>query len=135
MGNKYEKVQEILDNYKSELSGADEDWTPKVQRAISYIHKHLFDSRLTVGWMMKQCRINGHNFSSRFKYYLGRTPKRYILHHRIEAAKQLMANPKLQDVSVSAVAFELGFSSAAVFSNAFKKLAGKSPSIWRKNNG
>lgn len=144
MGSIHERVQEILDNFKAQLSDLDPDlssealtqekWPTNIQRAVSCIHKHLFKPKLTVGWMKEQCHISGNNFSGKFKYYLGKTPKQYILHHRIEAAKQLLGNPKLQGVSISMTAYELGFSSAASFSRLFKRRIGITPSRWREKN-
>ncbi|MDZ7715098.1 MAG: AraC family transcriptional regulator [Balneolaceae bacterium] len=106
-----------------------------VRRALVFIINHLFAPKLTVGWMKQQCRINGNNFSGKFKYHLDQTPKQYILFHRMEVAKQLLSKVDLADVPISAIAFELGFSSAAVFSNAFKSRMGESPSRWRKRGG
>lgn len=132
--NRYKRVVQIKENYKNGLLEPDLAWPPEVQRAMSCIHSYLFDPRLTVGWMREQCGINGHNFSSRFGYYTGKMPKQYILYHRTVVVKQLLSELNSRAVSISGISYELGYAEPAAFTNAFKRMAGASPSVWRKRN-
>lgn len=64
------------------------------------------------------------SFCEHFKDYFGVAPHRYILDRRISHAKQLL-NDGAQ--TLTHLAYELGFSSAAHFSTAFKNATGLSP--------
>jgi len=101
-----------------------------IERAAKVMHQNLFHPKLTVGWLREQCRLNGNSFSARFKHYTGQHPKRYILHHRIEAGKLLLTKT---NVSITAISLALGFSSHAAFSKAFKRKTEHTPSQWREN--
>lgn len=63
-------------------------------------------------------------FCERFKDYFGVAPHQYVLERRIERAKMMIGT----DVrSMTDLAYELGFSSAAHFSTAFKNATGMPP--------
>jgi len=66
-----------------------------------------------------------------FRECLGITVFEYVRHERMRMAKRLLAQTSL---TVAAIAGEMGFSSAANFSTAFREHAGISPSIFRKNS-
>lgn len=55
----------------------------------------------------------------------------YLMHTRVAAAKELLAN---SNEPISSIAFELGFSYQGNFSAMFKCETGKSPNEWRKSN-
>lgn len=105
-----------------------------VQQAVSCIHEYLYDRRLTVSWMKEQCRLNGKNFASKFKHYVGETPQKYWLYHRIEVAKILLKDEALAGVSISDIAFEVGFNSPQAFSTTFKKYTDCSPKAFRDSD-
>ncbi|HSH53074.1 MAG TPA: AraC family transcriptional regulator, partial [Bacteroidales bacterium] len=121
--------------YRSRLPGPAPDWDRQVRRALNCIHGYLFREKLTVSWMREECRINGHNFASRFRHYVGMSPKEYIDYHRIEAAKLLLAKEEFVNMRVAAISYELGFLTPSAFSRLFKRKTGLSPSRWRKDRG
>ena len=51
---------------------------------------------------------------------------------RIAAAKAALSDPNQAGVSVSAIAFELGFASLGPFNRAFKRETGLTPTQWRR---
>lgn len=63
-----------------------------------------------------------------FAMETGWPPHRYVLHRRVERAKQLMATPEL---SLSHVALAVGFKSPAQFSRVFHQYAGMAPRTYR----
>lgn len=129
-GNQGE-IQELLEDYRSELMEPDSDWPPKIRRVINCIHNHQFDRRLTVKWLKNQCHINGNNLAGKFRYYVGTTPKQYWLNHRVEAAKQILKNESLIDTPIIDIALSVGFRSHSAFSMTFKNYEGISPSKFR----
>jgi AraC-like DNA-binding protein len=56
------------------------------------------------------------------------TPHQYLIHKRVEKAKQLLAQNEL---SVTEICFAVGFESLGSFSTLFHKTVGWSPSIYR----
>lgn len=64
-----------------------------------------------------------------FAVETGCPPHRYVLHRRVERAKQLMATPEL---SLGRVALAVGFKRPALFSRVFRRYAGMSPRAYRR---
>jgi AraC-like DNA-binding protein len=56
----------------------------------------------------------------------------YVNAHRIAAAKTRLADPREARVSISTIAYDIGFASLGPFNRAFKEEAGVSPSEWRR---
>ena len=56
----------------------------------------------------------------------------YVNAHRITAAKTRLADPGEARVSISTIAYDIGFASLGPFNRAFKEEAGVSPSEWRR---
>ena len=58
----------------------------------------------------------------------------YVNAHRIAAAKNRLADPSEARVSISTIAYDIGFASLGPFNRAFKEEAGVSPSEWRRKS-
>lgn len=58
----------------------------------------------------------------------------YVNAHRIAAAKMRLSDPNEARVSISVIAFDIGFASLGPFNRAFKEATGVSPSEWRRNS-
>jgi AraC-like DNA-binding protein len=56
----------------------------------------------------------------------------YVNAHRIAAAKARLSDPGEARVSISTIAYDIGFASLGPFNRAFKEEAGVSPSEWRR---
>lgn len=133
--NEYELIQKQLETYRQELPEAAGDCPHQIGRSAKFIEKRIFTETLTIGQMKRQLNIHRHNFAALFEYYMGDTPKQYILNIRMKAAKQLLKNEQLREVSVSTLAFEVGFSGVSTFSKCFKRETGMAPTEWRKKYG
>lgn len=59
----------------------------------------------------------------------GLTIEKYIIHQKIEKAKELLA---YNELSIKEIAFQLGYSSVQHLSNQFKKVTGLTPSHFKK---
>jgi len=57
-------------------------------------------------------------------------PHRYHAHRRIEQAKRLLAN---RELSITAIALDIGFGETSTFTAAFHRLTGQTPSLYRRN--
>ena len=58
----------------------------------------------------------------------------YVNGHRIAAAKTRLSDPNEARVSISTIAYDIGFASLGPFNRAFKEEAGVSPSEWRRKS-
>lgn len=98
-----------------------------------YIQAHLGDSGLTAQALAAQFRI-----SRRYLYKLferqGQAPADYILAARLERACQMLGDGN-SGRQIGELAWQVGFSDAAVFSHAFRRRFGVSPTEWRRSRG
>jgi len=81
----------------------------------------LYDPALTVGLLRKACGINGHDFSGIFKFYIGKTPNKFINYHRVEASKRLLLDARLRSMFISQIGARVGFRRSAKRLNARKE--------------
>ena len=125
----YQIVEEEKSTYLNELPPPDLDWPPDVRLLLETLHAHLFDSDLRVRDIRNQIGLRDNNVSGCFRYYVGRTPRAYVIHHRIELAKQLLATTEMP---VGDVARGMGWDSPGAFSTTFKQHIGEPPSGYRR---
>lgn len=105
--------------------------SPIVLRTLAFTHGHLFDRQLTITHLKEVCDINGNNLSGEFKYYIGKTPKKYINIYRVEASTNVLRDDRLKDVVISHIASAVGYRRSSTFTKAFKNIMGMPPSKWR----
>lgn len=102
----------------------------QLQRIQSYVQAMLHDPNLSVAHLAAQFRV-----SRRYLYKLfamqGQTPADHIQEARLERCKHLLSQPG-RGRQISEIAYQHGFVDAAVFSHAFKRRYGLSPSEWRQ---
>lgn len=127
--NKYKRMKKILERFQKELPEPDPTWPFKIREAVVFIHKHLFDKRLTVGWMKAQLDISNNNFSSKFKYYIGGMgPKQYLDYLRLMAAREVLQDIDSDGINITDISLDVGFENPSTFSRSFKKYFGSPPS-------
>ena len=78
--------------------------------------------------LAKACAMSRTTFAQRFKSVAGVAPLAYLTDWRMRLAERTLRE---EDTPVSVVARSLGYSSESAFSNAFKRIAGRSPKAWR----
>jgi len=57
----------------------------------------------------------------------------YINQYRITEAQERLRNPKYEQLTIMAIAYDVGFNTKSAFYTAFKKQVHASPSQYRKN--
>ncbi|MFA6104819.1 MAG: helix-turn-helix domain-containing protein [Victivallaceae bacterium] len=72
--------------------------------------------------------LSATGFIKRFKYETGLTPADFSQRIKIEEARRRLTMPK---ASITAIAFDLGFSSSQYFASVFKKYTGITPREYR----
>ncbi|MCO6491041.1 MAG: helix-turn-helix transcriptional regulator [Phaeodactylibacter sp.] len=80
-------------------------------------------------FLTDQLHLDYSYLSNLFSSVEGRTIEHYFIHQRIEKAKELLVYDQM---TLSGIAWELGYSSAAHLSNQFKKVTGLTPSHFKE---
>ena len=70
--------------------------------------------------------------SNLFSEMHGSTLEQYLISHKIERVKQMLI---YEELSLTDIAFKMGYSSVAHLSYQFKKTTGMTPSDFKKMNG
>jgi AraC family transcriptional regulator len=97
----------------------------------AYIEEHVADD-IPLATLAELARLSPFHFCRSFKEAFGMPPCRYHANRRIERAKQLLTN---RELSVMAIALDVGFSDTSTFTAAFHRLTGQTPSRYRRNVG
>lgn len=100
---------------------ADFDCHNDINRALTWIHDHIFSPHCTIKKMREACRFTNNNISSRFKNCVGCTPSLYIRQHRLHAAEVLRKLEGLK-LTEAEIGFYVGYDSPSAFSKAKKTL-------------
>jgi two-component system response regulator YesN len=99
-----------------------------VVRAIQYIENNLSE-RISLDTLAKEANMSKFHFCRLFSHHMGMTPIQFAAFFRIEKAKQLLTRG---DLTVSAIALEVGFNDLGPFLRQFKKVTGITPSAYKK---
>ena len=100
---------------------------PRLARAIFALHRQP-GRDWTVAELAAESNISRSVFAQRFQATIGVPPLRYATELRMRLARLWLRNEKL---SIDSVAQDLGYTSQAAFSRAFKRVNGQSPGAIR----
>jgi AraC family transcriptional regulator len=95
---------------------------------LDYLETHLAEP-VSLAALAEIAGLNPFHFTRAFKRTFGLPPHRFHLDQRISRAKAMLARPAL---SVTEIAIELGFAATSSFSSTFRKIAGVSPTEYRR---
>lgn len=101
---------------------------PMVERARQVIEERSGEP-LTLEDLARSVHVSTFHFCKTFKRATGMTFTQYLSMVRIAKAKKLLANPQAR---ISEVAFEAGFASLTHFNRMFRRIAGQSPTDFRR---
>ena len=99
-----------------------------LQRALTWAQAHL-DEELDVAAWAARASMSPRTFARRFREGTGVTPHRWLLEQRVALARLLLEEG---DESVDEVARCCGFGSAAMLRQHFLRLAGTTPTAYRR---
>jgi AraC family transcriptional regulator len=100
---------------------------PVLRSVIDYVGDNL-SRDLSLAEIAAAANLSPYHFARAFKRSTGLSPHQYVLHRRIERAKDLL---KGTDLPVGVVALRVGFASPSHFSQQFKRIVGTPPSAFR----
>ncbi len=110
----------------SHLGGKTSD--ARIQKALTIISKK-YNATLTIDELAKSAGLSTRNLNRLFLEELTLTPKQVITLHRVDRAKHLLSQGQL---SVTDVAFEVGYQSVSQFITTFRTLTGQLPSSFTR---
>ena len=105
------------------------DHEETVAAAVRYLDEH-FTEPVRIEQLAAQVFLSPDRFTEVFARAMGRTPRDYLKHLRLERAKMLLSEDKL---SIAQVGLLSGFSDPAYFARLFKENLGVSPRQWRNS--
>jgi transcriptional regulator GlxA family with amidase domain len=98
-----------------------------VQKAQTYIEKNL-EAKISIDHLCSLFAVGRRNFDRRFIKATGNTPAEYSQRVKIESAKKAFER---SSKNISEVMYDIGYSDAKAFREAFKKFTGMSPMEYR----
>jgi AraC-like DNA-binding protein len=102
-----------------------------VGRALALLHERPAEP-WSVDELGKQVGLSRSALHERFVRFIGEPPMQYLTHWRMQIASRLLRESQ---VTVAAIALEVGYDSEAAFARAFKRLVGTPPAAWRRMQG
>ena len=102
-----------------------------IHQTVEYIRAHV-GQPITLGELAQQAHLSACHYSHEFKRHTGFSPMEYVINTRLEKAKMLLLQTTL---SVTDIAYEVGYESGGSLSNLFIKKTGISPREYRRSNG
>ena len=128
---KYRK-QALLYQFFSALLADDGNNSHKDPVSLALeIMKYNYNNDLNIADLANRIFLDSAYFSRLFRRHVGMSPKQYILHLRMEAAKNLLATT---NYSVKEIALTVGFRDPLYFSKLFLKATSLTPSAFRAAN-
>jgi AraC-like DNA-binding protein len=130
-------VSIVLNNYKHKqidvLRSVDlvNDEVPFILKGVvEYIDSNI-NERLDINDLSKKTKWSNQHFIRIFTKFIGHTPYQYILKKKMEKAIVLITDT---DLSMKAIAFDLGFQSYGNFCKIFKRELRMKPDEYRNRN-
>ncbi|MBN2088343.1 helix-turn-helix transcriptional regulator [candidate division KSB1 bacterium] len=102
----------------------------RLDTVLGYIQHHYAES-VTLEQLSEIAFMNASYFCRYFKQVIGLSPINYILRYRIDKAKELLLNSSL---SITEVAFKVGFNSQSYFDRLFQKFTRMNPKNFRQKH-
>ena len=101
-----------------------------IRSALSYLYAH-YNEPFSVSGLAEHCCISESHLRRLFKNMVGISPLEYLQHYRIQQACHLI---HLNQMPVSVIAQQVGYSSLSSFNRQFQQSMHMSPSEWKKEH-
>jgi len=94
--------------------------------------KPFLDAELSLFKLASQLNISSHLLSYIINKGCNENFYQFVNRYRIEEAKKMIDDPKMDHLSLMGIALEVGFNSKTVFNTTFKKSTNQTPSEFKK---
>lgn len=121
-------VQILRDHDRAQTSISNQEPSRPIRLAIDWLDERLGHA-LSVTELAEASGMSESHFRQRFHQEMGISPSDFIARRRVQRAKLLL---KTSELSITEIAFKLGFQSSPYFAAVFKKLTGQTPSHFRE---
>lgn len=123
---------QLLCEYSSHKMPAEKQYVngltnKKLARVLDLIESDLSED-LSLSILANAAGLSEYHFLRMFKQSTGVTPHQYVISQRIERAKELLQRT---DMTITEIAYLLGFSTPAHFTHHFRRKTGATPSELR----
>jgi AraC-like DNA-binding protein len=128
----HELLVTVVRDYARTTHGGATDTTflsAPIQRAVEWIQAHMEEELPSIDDMAEQVGLSESHFRRRFHEETGFSPLEYVTRQRVQRAKELLHDERL---SITRLAFGLGFQSSGYFAQVFRKMTGMTPSDYRE---
>lgn len=117
-----------LSRLYSEHTNIETDVVLRVAQAINYLEAN-WTKKLSIAKLASVAGMSSRTLQRLFLLATGTSPHDYLLQLRINKAARALRSP---EISVTEIAFDVGFNDSGYFSRQFKKRLGATPSDYRK---
>lgn len=102
--------------------------TTQLRRVLEYVDGHM-EEDIGLGELAALTGLSVHHFGQAFKASVGMPPHQYLIDRRVQVAKEMLVKGNLP---IAEIALATGFSSQSHFTLHFRKRAGKTPALYRR---
>ncbi len=106
-------------------------FSPAISGAMEYIRTHVME-KVSLEEMARELGYSDYYLSSKFKKETGSTLNQYIRQEKIEVAKEMLMDGRLDAADISE---RLCFSSPSYFGATFKQITGMTPNEYQNHKG
>lgn len=117
-------LQQVIDN--QELPKRETTFLDNLQK---YVQENISNTDIKILDLAKTVNMSERSLSRKLKVLTGDTPKRMLLHIRLEHATKLL---RLTSDSITQLSYRAGFSDASHFTRCFKARYSMTPTAYRK---
>lgn len=104
---------------------------PWQERRVKELMRASLNEEISLSRLAGECDLSSRHFARAFRLSTGLPPHRWLVRHRVERAKELLAT---QRFSLVEVAMFSGFADQSHFTRVFKEVVGVTPGTWRRMN-
>jgi AraC-like DNA-binding protein len=120
-------------NERYKLSTINEEQIKELKNIIinSMTELKLFkDKDLNLPEYSKKIKENKNRVSQVINQEFNKNFSNFINEYRVKEARRMLSNTKYQNLTIEAIAYEVGFSSKSTFNRVFKDITGITPSFY-----
>jgi AraC-like DNA-binding protein len=123
-------LQSLFSRFLVHIPNKMKDMDNHIHKALIYIHKNL-DKPISLQELADTSCLNKDYFIHLFKKEMKCTPIQYVIQKKIEKAQLMLI---IKNISIKEAAYSISIDSPSYFNRLFKKVTGRSPSTWIKEN-